>query len=45
VVDGLVRDLPGILELQDLPVCSRGITPVGPLHRGPGEINHPVAVG
>ena len=45
VVDGLVRDLPGILGLKDLPVYSRGITPVGPLHRGPGEINYPVAVG
>ena len=45
VVDGLIRDLPGILALGNLPVFSRGITPVGPLHRGPGEINYPVAVG
>jgi RraA family protein len=45
VVDGLIRDLPGILELKDLPVFARGVTPVGPLHRGPGEINYPVAVG
>ncbi len=45
VVDGLVRDLPGILELADLPVYARGVTPVGPLHRGPGEINHPVVAG
>ena len=45
VVDGLVRDLPGILELSDLPVYARGVTPVGPLHRGPGEINHPAVAG
>jgi regulator of RNase E activity RraA len=45
IVDGLVRDLPGILELGDFPVFARGITPIGPLHRGPGEINYPVSVG
>jgi RraA family protein len=45
VVDGLVRDLPGILRLQDFPVFARGATPIGPLHRGPGEINYPVSVG
>ncbi|MFH1264405.1 MAG: RraA family protein [Planctomycetota bacterium] len=44
VVDGLVRDLAGIAEL-DLPVFARGTTPVGPLHRGPGEINYPIACG
>jgi regulator of RNase E activity RraA len=26
-------------------VFARGTTPVGPLHRGPGEINYPVAIG
>ena len=45
VVDGLIRDLPGIQRLDDLPVFARGVTPVGPLHRGPGEINYPVSVG
>jgi len=45
VVDGLVRDLPAILELRDFPVFARGITPLGPLHRGPGEVNYPVCVG
>lgn len=45
VVDGLIRDLPGIRELGDFPVFARGVTPIGPLHRGPGEINHPVCVG
>jgi regulator of RNase E activity RraA len=44
VVDGLVRDLRGIQELG-IPVFARGTTPVGPLHRGPGEINHPIALG
>jgi regulator of RNase E activity RraA len=45
VVDGLVRDLPGILSLGDFPVFARGVTPIGPLHRGPGEVNFPVSVG
>lgn len=45
VVDGLVRDLPGIRALGDFPVYARGVTPTGPLHRGPGEINYPIAVG
>ena len=44
VVDGLVRDLPSIQDL-DFPVYARGTTPIGPLHRGPGEINFPVACG
>jgi RraA family protein len=45
VVDGLIRDLPGIRRLGDFPVFAAGVTPFGPLHRGPGEINHPVSVG
>jgi regulator of RNase E activity RraA len=45
VVDGLVRDLPAILALGDFPVFARGVTPLGPLHRGPGEINYPVCAG
>jgi RraA family protein len=44
VIDGLVRDLPGIRDL-DFPVFARGTTPIGPLHRGPGEINFPIACG
>ena len=44
VVDGLVRDLPSIVEL-DFPVFARGTTPIGPLHRGPGEINYPICCG
>jgi len=44
VVDGLIRDLPGILDLG-IPVFARGTTAVGPLHRGPGEINFPIACG
>jgi RraA family protein len=44
IVDGLVRDLPGILAL-DFPVFARGTTPIGPLHRGPGEINFPICCG
>lgn len=45
VVDGLIRDLPGIQALGDLPVFARGVTPIGPLHRGPGEINHAISAG
>lgn len=45
VVDGLIRDLPEIRALGDFPVFARGVTPIGPLHRGPGEINHPIAAG
>ena len=45
VVDGLVRDVAAIQRLGDFPVFARGITPIGPLQRGPGEINYPVSVG
>lgn len=44
IVDGLIRDLPDIKQL-DLPVFARGTTPIGPLHRGPGEINYPITCG
>jgi RraA family protein len=44
VVDGLIRDIEGILE-TGVPVFARGVTPIGPLHRGPGEINYPIQCG
>jgi RraA family protein len=44
VVDGLVRDVAGMLEAR-VPVFARGATPRGPLHRGPGELNYPIACG
>jgi regulator of RNase E activity RraA len=44
VVDGLVRDLPDIVA-RDFPVFARGTTPIGPLHRGPGEIGYPICCG
>jgi RraA family protein len=44
VVDGFVRDLPDLIELN-FPVFARGATPIGPLHRGPGEINFPICCG
>jgi len=44
VVDGLVRDIEGIRE-TGVPVFARGVTPIGPLHRGPGEINYPIQCG
>lgn len=45
VVDGLVRDVDAIRAMGDFPVFARGVTPIGPLHRGPGEINYPVSAG
>jgi RraA family protein len=44
IVDGLIRDLPDIIAL-DFPIFARGTTPIGPLHRGPGEINFPISCG
>jgi RraA family protein len=44
VVDGFIRDLPDILGL-DFPIFARGTTSIGPLHRGPGEINYPICCG
>jgi regulator of RNase E activity RraA len=45
VVDGLVHDLVPVNNLGDFPVFARGATPIGPLQRGPGEINYPVSCG
>ncbi len=45
VIDGYVRDLPDIQALGDFPVFAKGTTPIGPLHRGPGEINFPICCG
>lgn len=44
VVDGYIRDADAIREL-DFPVYARGETLIGPLHRGPGEINYPINCG
>ncbi|MBI1806219.1 MAG: RraA family protein [Ignavibacteria bacterium] len=44
VVDGFIRDIEGIMKLN-FPVYARGVTPIGPLHRGPGEINFPIQCG
>jgi len=44
VIDGLIRDLPGLKEIG-LPIYARGTTPVGPMQRGPGEINHQISCG
>ncbi|HYK95019.1 MAG TPA: RraA family protein [Candidatus Dormibacteraeota bacterium] len=45
IVDGLVRDIEALETLAGFPVFARGITPIGPLHRGPGEVNYPIAAG
>ncbi len=44
IIDGLVRDLDGLKEIG-LPVYATGITSFGPLHRGPGELCHPISCG
>jgi RraA family protein len=44
VIDGLIRDLEGVAE-TGLPVFARGVTPFGPLHRGPGELNYSISCG
>lgn len=44
VVDGYVRDLETVRE-RGFPIFARGATPIGPLHRGPGEINFPICCG
>ena len=44
VIDGLIRDLPAVQAL-DFPVFARGTSPIGPLHRGPGEINYAISCG
>jgi len=44
VIDGLIRDQDDMKEIN-LPVYARGVTPMGPLHRGPGEINYSISCG
>ena len=44
VIDGLIRDLDDV-QASGLPVFARGVCPIGPLHRGPGEINYPISCG
>ena len=44
IIDGLIRDLPEVQNVG-LPIYAKGVTPVGPLHRGPGEINFPISCG
>jgi RraA family protein len=44
VVDGYVRDAAAIRSM-DFPVYARGENIIGPLHRGPGEINFPICCG
>jgi regulator of RNase E activity RraA len=44
IVDGLVRDVAAVREVG-LPIYARGTTPIGPLHRGPGELGYPVSCG
>jgi 4-hydroxy-4-methyl-2-oxoglutarate aldolase len=43
VTDGLVRDVPGIVEVG-IPVYARGVTPNSPFKHGPGTIGLPIAL-
>jgi len=44
IIDGLIRDQSDMQDIG-LPVYARGVTPLGPLHRGPGEINYANSCG
>jgi 4-hydroxy-4-methyl-2-oxoglutarate aldolase len=44
VTDGLVRDIPGIVEVG-IPVYACGVTPNSPFKHGPGTIGLPIALG
>jgi RraA family protein len=44
VIDGLIRDVAAVRDVG-MPIYARGVTPIGPLHRGPGEINFAVSCG
>jgi len=44
VVDGLVRDFPGLLKAR-IPVFARGIAPNAGFKNGPGEVNGGVTCG
>jgi 4-hydroxy-4-methyl-2-oxoglutarate aldolase len=44
VTDGLVRDIPGIVEVG-IPVYACGVTPNSPFKHGPGTIGLPISLG
>ena len=44
VINGAIRDA-AALRSQSMPVFAAGVTHRGPYKDGPGEINHPVALG
>lgn len=44
VTDGLVRDIPGIVDVG-IPVYACGVTPNSPFKHGPGTIGLPIAIG
>ncbi len=45
VLDGPIRDLEAISQLDEMFLYATGATPGGPYKEGPGEINVPVSVG
>lgn len=44
IIDGAVRDV-AELEQIGFGVWSRGVSPAGPYHHGPGQLDVPVSVG
>jgi len=44
VTDGLVRDVPGIVDVG-IPVYACGVTPNSPFKHGPGTIGLPISIG
>ncbi len=44
VTDGVVRDLPGINDI-DIPVFARGLCPNSPWKNGPGRVGLPIVIG
>lgn len=45
VIDGCIRDIEEISNIDTFPVYCKGVTPNGPYKNGPGEINVPVSFG
>ena len=45
IVDGAIRDVQELSEMEDISVYAKGVTPDGPYKNGPGEIGTPITFG
>lgn len=45
VLDGPIRDIEELSELDDIFIYATGSTPGGPYKEGPGEVNVPISIG